>query len=91
MNELDEMLSMLRGEALPEGLGSLDAAVLSGLAAGRERMAGRRGLVLAGCIAGFVGLWGGLALPTSATAQGTSPSEPLLAIPAAAPSHLLAL
>lgn len=86
MNDLDEMLSNLSGEPLPPALASIDGAVMAGIAIGRERRAGRRSVALACGVAAVVGLWGGLSLPRHAPDQDHS----LLAIPAAAPSHLLA-
>lgn len=85
MNEVDEMLSMLRGAPLPQALDAIDGPVMSGLATGRERMAGRRSLGLACVVAAAVGLWGGMAAPERV------PDRSLLAIPASAPSHLLAV
>jgi hypothetical protein len=84
MNDVDEMLSMLRGEPLPAALGTIDGPVLAGFAAGREQRTGRRSLALACAVAAVVGLWGGFSAPERA------PDRSLLAIPAAAPSHLLA-
>ena len=50
----------------------------------------RRGLALACSVAAVVGLWGGLALPVPAFERDHGYGEPLLGMPAAAPSHLLA-
>jgi hypothetical protein len=90
MNEVDEMFALLRGEPLPASLGTIDDAVLSGLAAGRDRLVGRRGLALACGVAAVVGLGGGLALPASAFQRDHADTETLFGLPAAAPSHLLA-
>lgn len=90
MNEVDQMFALLRGEPLPGALGGIDGAVMTGLASGRERRAVRRGLVLACSVAAVVGLWGGLALPVPAFERDHGHGEPLLGMPAAAPSHLLA-
>lgn len=88
MNDVDEMLSMLRGEPLPAALGTIDGPVLAAFVAGRERATGRRSLALACAVAAVVGLWGGLGGGFSAPER--APDRSLLAIPAAAPSHLLA-
>ena len=85
MDDLDRMFAQLRGEPTPGALDILDGGVMAGLAAGRERLAARRTLVLACVVAAGVGLWGGLAGPAPAQAHDRS----LLALPAAAPSHLL--
>ncbi|MFC0684958.1 hypothetical protein [Novosphingobium clariflavum] len=90
MNEVDQMFALLRGEPLPGALGGIDGAVMAGLASGRERRAVRRGLALACSVAAVVGLWGGLALPVPAFERDHGYGEPLLGMPAAAPSHLLA-
>lgn len=85
MDDLDRILAGLRDEPAPEALAALGGPVMAGLASGRERMAGRRTLLLAGVVAAGVGLWGGLAGPAPARAHDRS----LLALPEAAPSHLL--
>ncbi|WP_395334775.1 hypothetical protein WBP06_24230 [Novosphingobium sp. BL-8H] len=90
MNEVDQMIALLRGEPLPGALGGIDGAVMAGIASGRERMVAKRGLVLACSVAAVVGLWGGLAMPGSLSARDHGHGEPLLGTPAAAPSHLLA-
>lgn len=90
MNEVDEIFALLRGEPLPAELGTIDGAVMTGLAAGRESRTGRRGMALACGVAAVVGLGGGLALPVSASQRDHGHVEPLLGMPAAAPSHLLA-
>mgnify|MGYP007086363428 CR=1 FL=1 len=90
MNEVDQMFALLRGEPVPGALGGIDGAVMAGLASGRERLATRRGLVLACGVAAVVGLWGGLALPVAVPERDHAHAEPLLGMPAAAPSHLLA-
>ncbi|WP_066552125.1 hypothetical protein [Croceicoccus bisphenolivorans] len=83
MHDLDAMLVSLHEEQVPARLAGIDSAVMDGLAARRERDLSRRGLVLAVCLAGSVGLALGIG--------GGSPAqaEPLLAMPASAPSHLL--
>lgn len=90
MNDLDEMLSLLRDEPLPGALDAMDGAVMAGLAAGRERLVGRRGIALACGVAAVVGLWGGFLLPDAQTGAGHAQVDPLLGVPSAAPSHLLA-
>ncbi|WP_313442781.1 hypothetical protein [Novosphingobium sp.] len=88
MKQVDQMLSLLRNEPLPLALGTIEVSVMAGLAAGRERVAGRRGFALACGVAAVVGLWGGLSTPASSLRD--SRAEPVLGVPAAAPSHLLA-
>lgn len=90
MNEFDEMLSLLRDEPLPGALGAMDGSVMAGLAAGRERLVGRRGILLACGVAAVVGLSGGLLLPDTQTGTRHAQVDPLLGMPSAAPSHLLA-
>jgi hypothetical protein len=90
MNELDDMLARLRRESVPAALGGLEGPVMAGLAAGRERLSARRGFVLACGVAAVVGLWGGLSMPLAPTQHRHAHVEPLLGMPAAAPSHLLA-
>lgn len=82
MHDIDAMLVSLRDEHVPAGLAAIDGAVMAGLSARAERDLSHRGLILAACIAGSVGL---------ALGVGGSPAqaEPLLAVPASAPSHLL--
>lgn len=83
MHDIDAMLVSLRDEQVPAGLAAIDGAVMAGLSARAESDLSRRGLILAACIAGSVGLALGVG--------GGSPAqaEPLLAVPASAPSHLL--
>lgn len=83
MNELDHLLLRLRADPAP-GLDGLDGAVMAGLGRRRERQVARRTLALAGGVAFFVGTAGALVPGAPASA------EPLLGLPAAAPSHLLA-
>lgn len=83
MSELDELLLRLAAEPAP-ALDGLDRAVMAGLGRRRERQVARRTLALAGGVAIFVGTAGALAPGAPASA------EPLLGMPAAAPSHLLA-
>lgn len=91
MKDMDDIFALLRDEPVSDRLAGLDEAVLSGLARQRDRMAGRQGMILACAVAAFVGLWGGLALPVSLTGRGGhANADPVLGLPAAAPSHLLA-
>ncbi|MGC4252192.1 MAG: hypothetical protein QM605_12240 [Sphingobium sp.] len=91
MNDDDDVFAVLRSEPVPAMLASIDRGVIAGLAAGRERVAARRGLVLACGIAALIGLWGGLALPVGADGHGHHGAMPLLSLPDAAPSHRLAI
>ncbi|MEE4451045.1 hypothetical protein [Novosphingobium resinovorum] len=86
-DDLDRMFARLRDGPVPAALDGLDGEVMAGLAAGRERLAGRRTLLLACIVAAGVGLWGGLAGPSPA--QAHDHDRTLLALPDAAPSHLL--
>lgn len=88
MNELDKMIALLREEPLPGALCGIDHPVMAGLVAGRERLSARRGVALACGVAAVVGLWGGLSMPVERHRH--THVEPLLGMPAAAPSHLLA-
>ena len=90
MNELDKMIALLREEPLPGALRGIDHPVMAGLVAGRERLSARRGVALACGVAAVVGLWGGLSMPTPVERHRHAHVEPLLGMPAAAPSHLLA-
>jgi len=83
MSELDDILMGLGAEPVPAALAGLDGPVMAGLGLRREQRLGRRTLALAGGVALLVGLAGGL------DPAGRTRSEPLLAMPAAAPSHLL--
>lgn len=84
MSELDDILRQLRSEPVPGVLAGLDGAVLAGIGRRRESVVARRAIVVAGCVALVVGVAGALAPSAPASA------EPLLGVPAAAPSHLLA-
>ncbi|RVQ69134.1 hypothetical protein EKN06_02710 [Croceicoccus ponticola] len=83
MHDIDTMLAALNDEGLPAQLATIDGPVMKGLGAYGERQFSRRGMVLAIGIAGFLGLSLGI--------DGGAPAaaEPLLAMPASAPSHLL--
>lgn len=83
MSELDDMFMRLSAEPVPDALAGLDGAVLAGVAGVRERQLARRTVALAGCVAVLVGLAGAVAPAERASA------EPLLGMPAAAPSNLL--
>jgi len=84
MNDIDLMLLTLRDEPLPRDLSALDENILGSLAGLRDRQSARRAMVLAIGLAGFVGLTVGIGAGSPASA------EPLLGMPQAAPSHLLA-
>jgi hypothetical protein len=84
MSDLDDLLADMRNAPAPARLSALDALVMTGLARRRETIEARRGLALAGAIAIVVGVGGALVPGTPAAA------EPLLGLPSAAPSHLLA-
>lgn len=83
MTDLDTLLQRLGAEPLPAALYGLEPTILAGLGRYRERSLARRSLALAGGVALVVGTasagWPGAA----------ARAEPLLAMPAAAPSHLL--
>jgi hypothetical protein len=83
MSDLDHMLQALGAVPAPPALGELEPAVFTGLARHRERQVSRRALALAGGVAVLVGMGGALAPVDRASA------EPLLGLPAAAPSQLL--
>lgn len=84
MSELDTLLTALGDKPVPAALLTIEGGVLAGLAARRDAVAARRGLVLAGVVAAFVGIVGAVVPGAPASA------EPLLGVPAGAPSHLLA-
>ncbi|AIT82330.1 hypothetical protein [Novosphingobium pentaromativorans] len=86
MDDLDRIIAQLREEPVPERLDAMEGSVMAGLTAARERLVARRGIVLGCAVAGLIGLWGGLALPGTQSVH----EDPLLGLPAAAPSHLLA-
>lgn len=86
MTEMDDLLAQLRAVPGDDRLGRIDDAVLAGLADHRARVAGRRGLVLTGCLALGVGLMASVSLPQGARAEQVAP---LIGIPEAAPSSLL--
>ncbi len=84
MSDLDEMLMRLGAEPVPEALAGLDQVVFVGVGKRRERQLSRRTLALAGGVAIFVGIGSAVA------PAGTPNAEPLLGMPDAAPSRLLA-
>lgn len=84
MTELDTLLGRFAEEPIPGELAALDGAVLAGLGMRREARTARRALMLAGGVAVLVGMAGTLGSASPASA------EPLLGVPEAAPSHLLA-
>jgi len=88
MSELDDQLMTLRAGPAHAGLAALDATVMAGLArahaAAVEAGVSRRGMLLAGLVAVVVGTMATVIPGTNAYA------EPLLGVPASAPSHLLA-
>ena len=84
MSALDEMLLRLREAPMHAGVDRLEAPVMAGLAARIEARVARRGLVLASFVAILVGSVATL-IP-----GGHAAAEPLLGLPADAPSHLLA-
>lgn len=84
MQNVDSLLAALREEPLPVQLASIECDVFDGLADLRAQQSGRRSMAVAICVAGLVGLVGGLGGGASASA------EPLFGTPASAPSHLLA-
>lgn len=83
MNDIDALFSAIREEPVPSRLYAIDDTVIDGLNAVRERQFSRRGLALATVVAGTVGLMFGAGSGTPASA------EPILGVPAFAPSHLL--
>ena len=83
MSNLDRILTTL-SDAPPIGaLADVEAPVMAGLARVREARLARQSLALAGCVAAFVGS------VTTLVPTGPAVAEPLLGIPANAPSQLL--
>ena len=82
--DMDKLIAELRDAPVPSRLAEIDADVMSGLWRLRDTRAARRGVALAGVIAVFVGM--------AASVVPGAPAEagPLLGVPDAAPSHLLA-
>ncbi|MYL98351.1 hypothetical protein GR702_11310 [Novosphingobium sp. FGD1] len=85
MDELDNMFARIQAEPVPAALETLGEAVMAGVDRKRERFGARMSMGLACVVAASVGLWGGLTGLSTAHAHG----RPLLAVPEAAPSHLL--
>lgn len=85
MTELESQIDQMRKVPLPEGLFRIEHAVLSGAMARREAKIARRGLIVAGAVSLVIGLSAGL-FPA-----GEAQAEPLLSVPATAPSRLLGL
>lgn len=85
MNKLDSQFADLRNAPLPAGLGAIESGVFAGIVARREAAVARRGLILAGAVSLVIGLSASLVPVTEARA------EPLLGVPAEAPSRLLGL
>lgn len=83
MSKLDLALARLNEDCGNMSMPDLSAPVLAGFALLRERQASRRGMVLASAVALVVGSASAL-LPTR-----PAMAEPLLGIPASAPSSLL--
>lgn len=84
MSDLDRLLTILNDQPVHGGLAELEGPVMVGLSRLQERRTARNSLVLAGLVAAFVGTAGAL-VPT-----GPAVAEPLLGVPANAPSQLLA-
>lgn len=85
MIELESQFDQMREVPLPEGLFRIEHAVLSGAMARREAKIARRGLIVAGAVSLVIGLSAGL------VPAGKAQAEPLLSVPAKAPSRLLGL
>ena len=83
MNKLDCQLSELRDVPLPAELCAIDQRVFKGIASRREAAVTSRGLILAGAVSMVIGLSASLVSVSEARA------EPLLGVPAEAPSRLL--
>lgn len=86
MSEIDDLLNGLRSAAPDPRLATMDAAVMAGLSASREKAVGRRGLVLTGLLALGIGLGAGAVAPQRAQAEQ---AVALNAVPPSAPSSLL--
>lgn len=84
MNDIDAVFSAIRDAPVPSRLYAIDDTVIEGLDAYREHQFSRRGLILATVVAGTIGFTFGIGSGTPASA------EPILGVPASAPSHLLA-
>lgn len=84
MSDLDRILTILSGAPIVGALADVEAPVMAGLASLREARSARRSLVMAGCFAALVGS------VTTLVPTGPAVAEPLLGLPASAPSQLLA-
>lgn len=86
MSDIDEMLEGLRSVPADARLAAMDDAVLAGAATLREKVAGRRNLVLTSVAALAIGLFTSVTVP-----QGAQAEQPvsLNALPPSAPSSLL--
>lgn len=84
MRDLDRLLTILSDAPTVGALADVEVPVMAGLARLREARAARRSLALAGCFAALVGSL------TTLVPSGPAVAEPLLGIPASAPSQLLA-
>lgn len=85
MTKLDTQFARMREAPLPGALDGIDAGVFAGIATQQEARADRQGLVLAGAVSLVIGLSASLVPVNEAYA------EPLLGVPAEAPSNLLGL
>lgn len=83
MTKLDTHFARMREAPLPGALDAIDGGVFAGIAARQEAAVARRGLVLAGAVSLVIGLSASLMPVNEAHA------EPLLGVPAEAPSNLL--
>lgn len=84
MGDIDDMLLRLGAEPVPAALAELDGAVLARIGQRREARMVRRTMMLAGCVAMVAGMAGTI------VQAGPAVAEPLLGVPAVAPSRLLA-
>jgi phosphoribosylcarboxyaminoimidazole (NCAIR) mutase len=85
MSNTDALLLSLAAEPLPAELQGIKPEVMSRLLRRLEARGARRSLAMAGLIAIAVGAANGLSPPSDAYA-----AQPLLGVPAQAPSNLLA-
>lgn len=84
MSDLDRILTLLSDAPTAGALGDVEAPVMAGLARLREARSARRSLLMAGCFAALVGS------VTALVPSSPAVAEPLLGVPASAPSQLLA-
>lgn len=85
MTDLDSVLAQMGNAAPDPRLEGMDAAVLAGVAAWRERVRARRSFVVTGVVALGIGLSASIVSPRGAQAEQMA----LNAVPAIAPSSLL--